>query len=70
MYPGIGDRMQNELTALAPSSTKVNIIAPLERMYSVWIGGSNLASLSAFQKMWISKQSYDEVGPSIAHRCF
>lgn len=71
MYPGIADRMQKEITALAPSSMKVKIIAPPERKYSVWIGGSILASLSTFQQMWISKQEYDESGPSIVHRkCF
>ncbi|KAF6770857.1 hypothetical protein AHF37_10610 [Paragonimus kellicotti] len=45
--------------------------APPERKYSVWIGGSILASLSTFQQMWISKQEYDESGPGIVHRkCF
>merc|ERR1712142_644264 len=71
MYPGIADRMQKEITALAPSTIKIKIIAPQERKYSVWIGGSILASLSTFQQMWISKQEYDECGPSIVHRkCF
>ena len=71
MYPGIADRMQKELTALAPNTMKVKIISPPERKYSVWIGGSILASLSTFQSMWISKQEYDESGPSIVHRkCF
>merc|ERR550525_2112853 len=65
MYPGIADRMQKEITALAPSPIKIKIIAPPERKYSVWIGGSILASLSTFQQMWISKQEYDECGPSI-----
>ena len=38
---------------------------------SVWIGGSILASLSTFQQMWITKEEYDEAGPSIVHRkCF
>ncbi|KFH68258.1 actin [Podila verticillata NRRL 6337] len=60
-----------EITALAPSSMKVKIVAPPERKYSVWIGGSILASLSTFQQMWISKMEYDESGPSIVHRkCF
>ncbi|PIO66849.1 hypothetical protein TELCIR_11422 [Teladorsagia circumcincta] len=50
---------------------KIKIIAPPERKYSVWIGGSILASLSTFQQLWISKQEYDESGPSIVHRkCF
>merc|ERR1712209_358464 len=71
MYPGIADRMQKEITALAPSTIKIKIIAPPERKYSVWIGGSILASLSTFQQMWISKQEYDECGPAIVHRkCF
>lgn len=71
MFPGITDRLQEEISALAPSTMKVNIIAPPERKYSGWIGGSILASLSTFQQMWISKQEYDEAGPRIvAHKCF
>merc|ERR1712108_39131 len=30
MYPGIADRMQKEITALAPSTIKIKIIAPPE----------------------------------------
>ena len=71
MFPGIADRMQKEITALAPPTMKIKIIAPPERKYSVWIGGSILASLSTFQQMWISKREFDETGPSIVHRkCF
>ncbi|KAL3758637.1 hypothetical protein ACHAWU_005223 [Discostella pseudostelligera] len=71
MFPGISERMSKEITALAPASIKVKIVAPPERKYSVWIGGSILASLSTFQGMWISKEEYDESGPSIVHRkCF
>ncbi|XP_006744461.1 beta-actin-like protein 2 isoform X2 [Leptonychotes weddellii] len=71
MYPGIADRMQKEIITLAPSTMKIKIIAPPERKYSVWIGGSILASLSTFQQIWISKQEYDEAGPPIVHRkCF
>jgi len=71
MYPGIDVRMAKEITALAPPSMKVKIVAPPERKYSVWIGGSILAYLSTFQQMWITRQEYDESGPSIVHRkCF
>jgi actin beta/gamma 1 len=71
MYDGIAERLTKELVALAPSTMKIKVIAPPERKYSVWIGGSILASLSTFQQMWISKQEYDESGPSIVHRkCF
>jgi actin-related protein len=71
MFPGIGDRMEKEVRNLAPPTMKIKVIAPPERKYSVWIGGSILASLSTFQQMWISKEEYDEAGPSIVHRkCF
>ena len=71
MFAGIADRMIKEVTALAPSSMKIKVVAPPERKFSVWIGGSILASLSTFQQMWIAKSEYDESGPSIVHRkCF
>ncbi|KAK9800821.1 hypothetical protein WJX73_001698 [Symbiochloris irregularis] len=71
MFPGIQDRMQKEIGSRAPGSMKVKVVAPPERKYSVWIGGSILASLSTFQQMWIAKSEYDEAGPSIVHRkCF
>ncbi|GAB5034056.1 actin [Nannochloropsis oceanica] len=67
----IGERMTKEISALAPATMKVKVVAPPERKYSVWIGGSILSSLSTFQSMWISKAEYDESGPSIVHRkCF
>jgi len=71
MFPGIDVRLTKEMTTLAPASIKVKIVAPPERKYSVWIGGSILSSLSTFQEMWITKDEYDESGPGIVHRkCF
>eukprot|EP00121_Abeoforma_whisleri_P001187 Awhi_evm1s1054 len=71
MFPGIADRVQKELVTLAPATMKIEIVAPPERKYPVWIGGSILASLATFQRMWISKEEYDESGSSIVHRkCF
>jgi actin-related protein len=71
MFPGIDMRMTKELVNLAPPTMKVNVITPPDRKYSVWIGGSTLASLSHFQEMSITKPEYDEYGPSIVHRkCF
>jgi len=68
MFPGIADRVKKEMEALAPNSMTIKIVAPPERKYSVWIGGSILASLSTFEDMWITKAEYDESGPSIVHR--
>jgi len=71
MFEGMGERMYKEIHALAPSTMKVKVLAPPERKYSVWSGGSTLTSLSTFQTMWINRQEYDESGPSIIHRkCF
>jgi len=68
MYKNIPERVQKEISALAPDSMTIKIIAPPERKYSVWIGGSILSSLSTFEEMWIKKEEYDESGPSIVHR--
>jgi actin-related protein len=67
-FSGFVHRMRKEIAAIAPPTTKTKIDAPNERNITVWVGGSILASLSTFQQMWISKQEYDEFGPSIVHR--
>merc|ERR1711959_744522 len=68
MFNAIDERMKKEMEAQAPASMNIKIIAPPERKYSVWIGGSILSSLSTFEEMWIKKEEYDESGPSIVHR--
>jgi len=71
MFGGLSERLEKEMKALAPTNVKIKIVAPPERKYSVWIGGSILSSLSTFQEMWITKEEYDESGPGIVHRkCF
>ena len=45
MFPGIADRMQKEISALAPPTMKIKSIAPPERKYSVWIGGKKCTIL-------------------------
>merc|ERR1719266_2854041 len=71
MFPGIDVRLTKEMTSLAPASIRIKVVAPPERKYSVWIGGSILSSLSSFQEMWVSREEYDESGPAIVHRkCF
>jgi actin beta/gamma 1 len=68
MFDKIDKRVQKEISTLAPQSMTIKIVAPPERKYSVWIGGSILASLSTFEEMWVTKGEYDESGPSIVHR--
>jgi actin-related protein len=68
MFKQIAQRLKDELDKLSPQTMTVKIVAPPERKYSVWIGGSILASLSTFEEMWVSKAEYDESGPAIVHR--
>jgi actin-related protein len=68
MFNQIDQRLKNELDTLSPQTITVKIVAPPERKYSVWIGGSILASLSTFEEMWVNKEEYDESGPAIVHR--
>jgi actin-related protein len=71
MFPGIAERISKEIDCLTPPSVTVRVIAPPERKYSVWIGGSVLASLNTFQTNWITKEEYEDSGPQIVHRkCF
>ena len=50
------------------TSPKPRIYANKNRKYSVWIGGSIICSLSAFEDKWITVDEYNENGSSIVHR--
>lgn len=41
-----------EIKRLAVEDMKIRISAPAERKYTTWIGGSILAGLSTFRKVW------------------
>ncbi|KAI4151153.1 MAG: hypothetical protein LQ340_003674 [Diploschistes diacapsis] len=66
---GFGDRLLHELQRLAPKDMRIKIFAPPERKYSTWIGGSILAGLSTFRKMWVSMDEWQE-DPEIIHTKF
>ena len=63
LFPVIEDRLRKEITSLAPHI--INIIAPLGRKYSAWIGGSRLASSDDFEERWVTKEEYAKDGYSI-----
>ena len=64
LFPGFGDRLLSEVKKhpLSPKDTKIRISAPTERLYSTFVGGSILASLSTFKSMWVSKSDWQEQG--------
>jgi len=68
MFEGIEARFHKEMTNLAPPTMKVTIRAPPLRQYSTWIGGSIFSSMPTFRNMWMTRQDYDEYGPSIVRR--
>lgn len=72
MFKDLGVRLKKEVSALAPSNMESDMFEPLERKNSVWIGGSILSTIDAFQHIWITKKDYDEGrGMQIVHkRCF
>ncbi|CAG2162721.1 unnamed protein product [Oppiella nova] len=71
LCPGFVYRMQKEMTALVRKTMRAKVTAPSDPQYAVWIGGSIVATLSAFNDMCVSKAEYDESGSAIVHRkCF
>ncbi|EDQ87060.1 uncharacterized protein MONBRDRAFT_35236 [Monosiga brevicollis MX1] len=67
LFDNFCDRLLNELKALGPKDCKIKIIAPPERKYSTWLGGSILASLDTFRTIWTEKREYEEEGARILH---
>ncbi|CAA7403417.1 unnamed protein product [Spirodela intermedia] len=65
------ERLEKDLIEVAPQAARVKVLASgnaTERRFSVWIGGSILASLGSFQQMWFSKMEYEEHGVSYVQR--
>ena len=60
MIKGFGDRLLHEVQRLAVKDMRIKIFAPPERLYSTWIGGSILAGLSTFRKMYVSIDDWHE----------
>ncbi|VDO32612.1 unnamed protein product [Brugia timori] len=68
---GFTERLNHDLAHKCPPTIKLRVYAaptPMERRFGAWIGGSILASLGAFQQMWISRAEYDDEGKSIVSK--
>ncbi|XP_010164946.2 actin-85C [Antrostomus carolinensis] len=68
LFRGFKERFLKELQMRVHNSTHVKIISPQDRRYSVWIGASILASLRGFRNMWVTREEYSEVGPTVLQR--
>lgn len=69
LIKGFGDRLLKEMKKSTVPGTKLKIFTPPERKYSTWIGGSILAGLTTFKKMWVSRNEYLE-NPDLIHEKF
>ena len=73
LFPGFTSRLERELSLLCGDklSRSIRVVSPEERRYLVFQGGCILANTASFLQQWVSKQEYDEFGPSIVHKkCF
>lgn len=68
MFDGLGNRLLSEVRKLAPRDTKIKIWAPPKREMSTWLGGSILASLATFKKMFVTQKEYKEGGKNAIYR--
>lgn len=64
----LDERVQKEVSMLAPKGIVTKCVAFPNRQYAAWVGGSMVASLSTFPSMWVNKSEYDDYGASIIHR--
>lgn len=71
LLPGLPERVQTELERLAPRGSRVRVLSGSQRHVSSWLGGSILASLGTFQRLWVSRADYQEHGADVVHqRCY
>ncbi|KAH9578772.1 Actin family [Trypanosoma melophagium] len=70
MFEGAQQSLEHELKALVNkrAAEDVHFVAANERKFSVWISAAVLGSLTSFSSAWITKQEYEEHGPSILHK--
>jgi actin-related protein len=79
MMRGLGDRLQSDLqhnftqnaltnhlgVRVVPSSDYREAGFTTQRRYAAWIGGSIIGSLDSYKQLKITRQGWDEEGPSI-----
>lgn len=68
LFPGMASRLNQEIRDEWPCSIMdcSRVLQPIR--YSVFLGGSILASLDTFKSMCITNEEFEDVGPSIVHR--
>jgi len=74
MFRDFDRRLLKEIKAISQNNSNIKIVPPPKqhpRRYLAWVGGSIMSSCDSFNDICISKDDYNEAGPSIVHRkCF
>lgn len=75
-FNGLAQRLEQELTKIAPSHNKVKVNLVPQSKYATWLGGSMSSSAQnsddllenmGISPFWLTKSDYQEIGPSIVH---
>lgn len=67
LHNGFCSRFLTEMTKLTPRDCKVRIVAPGERLFTCWMGGSQIPQLSTFKQMLVKRSEYAEEGERVVH---
>ena len=67
LFPGIVSRLENELSKLNKTEYEIKLAAPEGRELAVWNGGAKMAVDKGLGHIWMSKDEYDEYGPTYVH---
>jgi actin beta/gamma 1 len=71
LFPGLDERLKKEMYCLAPGNVNTNSLSSApSRPCSAWVGGSLMASASSFGQTGVSREEYEESGPSAIRMCF
>lgn len=70
MIDGFPQRLTKGITALAPKLNNIQVLAPPERQYAAWLGGSIFSYNPSFSHCLVSREEYLDCGPRIVHYKF
>ena len=68
LIKGFHQKLEKDISEKIQS---INVIAPPSRKIAPWVGGSMIASIGTFKDLALSKEEYEETGPSVVHfKCY
>lgn len=67
-FEGFAKRLHNEVVRHFPGMFgSVNVAASASRSNLVWAGGAVISSLDTFDPYWVTREVYEDNGPSVVH---